>query len=93
MNKTITKAIESAEAQALLASGLKLVSTARQLQNGTIALVGTVRKQPVSYKITANGAVLSNEFVARMVKGAYPLQQYRAGLRAAGQLLAKRQSV
>jgi hypothetical protein len=90
MNKTIVRAIESAESQSLVSQGLKLVSTQRQLQNGTIALSGTVQGQEVSYKITANGIVLSNDYVARKVKGSYPLQQYRAGLRAAGELLAKR---
>lgn len=87
---TLTRAIGSPEAQALLAAGLKLVSTDRQLENGTIALTGKVNKQPVSYKITASGAVLSNEFVARKVTGSYPLERYRRGLKAAAQLLAKR---
>jgi hypothetical protein len=90
MNKTLDKVLQSTELQALLSKGLKVVSTDRQLQNGTIALAGKVRKQSISYKITANGAVLSNEFRARTVTGAYPLQQYRAGLKAAGELLAKR---
>lgn len=90
MSKTIIRAIESNEAQELFASGLKLVSTNRQLKNGTIAFAGTVAKQKVSYKITAAGNVVSNGFAARTVSGAYPLQQYRAGLKAASQLLAKR---
>lgn len=90
MSKTITKAIQSPEAQSLLAAGLKLVSTERQLANGTIALAGKVRKQPVSYKITANGAVLSNEYVARTVTGKSGVSLYRAGLKAANELLAKR---
>ena len=90
MSKTLTKAIESPEAQALLSAGLKLVSTERQLANGTIALAGKIRKQPVSYKITATGAVLSNEYVARTVTGKTATAQYRAGLKAAGELLAKR---
>jgi hypothetical protein len=90
MSKTIIKALQSAEAQTLLNAGLKVVSTDRQLANGTIALAGKVRKQPISYKITANGAVLSNEFVARTVNAASALVQYRRGLAAAGELLAKR---
>jgi hypothetical protein len=90
MSKTITKALQSKEAQTLLTAGLKVVSTDRQLANGTIALAGKVKRQPVSYKITAAGAVLSNEFVARTVLAATPLTQYKAGLRAAGELLAKR---
>jgi len=90
MSKTVIKAIQSPEAQVLLNAGLKLVSTERQLANGTIALAGKVRKQPISYKITANGAVLSNEYVARTVTRSSALAQYRAGLKAAGELLAKR---
>ena len=63
---------------------LKLVSTETQLANGTIALIGKIKKQPVSYKITANGAVLSNEFVARRVAG------YKQGIEAVAELAAKR---
>lgn len=88
---TITKALQSKEAQALLDSGLKLVSTDRQIENGTIALFGKVKKKHVSYKITAAGAVLSNEFVARRVQGGTQYQVYKAGLKAAAELLAKRQ--
>lgn len=63
---------------------LKLVSTETQLENGTIALVGKIKKQPVSYKVTANGAVLSNEFVARRVSS------YAEGFKAVAELAAKR---
>lgn len=92
MSKTITRALKSPEAQALLNAGLKVVSTERQIANGTIALVGKVRKQPVSYKITATGAVLSNEYVARQVFADTEYGVYKAGLKAAGELLAKRQA-
>ncbi len=93
MSKIITKVLtQSPEAKALLAAGLKVVSTDRQLANGTIALAGKVRKQPVSYKITANGAVLSNDFVARQVSANTEYGLYKAGLAAAGELLAKRQA-
>jgi len=87
---TIISAIESNEAQELYATGLKLTSTDRQLQNGTISLIGTVNKQSVKYLITASGKVFSNGFLVRTVRGAYPLQQYRAGLKAAAQLLSNR---
>ena len=90
MTKTIERALQSKEAQTLLAAGLKVVSTDRQLANGTIALAGKVKRQPISYKITAAGAVLSNEYVARTVLADSPLKQYKAGLKAAGELLAKR---
>lgn len=87
---TAIRALQSPEAQALIASGLNLVSTSRQLQNGTIALAGRVNKQPVSFKITATGAVLSNEFVARQAFGETPYAQYKEALAQAGELLAKR---
>lgn len=89
-SKTLSKAIQSQEAQALLSRGLKFVSTDRQLKNGTIALAGKIRKTPVSLKITANGAVLSNEYVARTVSSPSALTQYKQGLRAADELLQKR---
>lgn len=92
MTKTLTKALQSPEAKTLLGAGLKVVSTERQLANGTIALAGKVRKQPVNYKITLNGIVLSNDFVARRVSGATDYQVYKAGLAAAAELLAKRQA-
>lgn len=86
----IINALQSKEAQKLIAAGLQFVSTDRQLDNGTIALAGRVKDQDVKYVITASGAVLSNEFVARQVRGEYPLDQYRRGLKAASELLAKR---
>lgn len=91
--KTLVRAIDSPEAERLLAAGLHLTSTSRQLTNGTLVFTGAAKKRPVSYKITASGAVLSNEFVARRVAttaGDYPLRRYRAGMKAAGELLAKR---
>lgn len=90
MATRIETALLSDEARRLIAHGLQFVSTDRQLDNGTIVLAGTVQGAPVKYTITATGAVLSNRFVAREVHGQYPLDQYRKGLRAAGELLAKR---
>jgi hypothetical protein len=82
---TIKSTLKSAALAALLDERkLKLVSTETQLANGTIALAGKIRKQPVSYKITASGAVLSNEFVARRVAG------YKQGIQAVAELAAKR---
>lgn len=63
---------------------LSVVSTPTQLVNGTIALVGKIKKTPVSLKVTANGAVLSNEFVARRVGS------YAEGFKAIAELLDKR---
>ncbi len=82
---SIASVIKSKALQDLIAARkLKLVSTPLQLTNGTIALAGKIKKEPVSYKITANGAVLSNEYVARRVTG------YQQGIRAVAELAAKR---
>lgn len=82
---SIKTTLKSAALAALITERkLKLVSTEVQLANGTIALTGKIKKQPVSYKITANGAVLSNEFVARRVSG------YKQGIQAVAELAAKR---
>jgi hypothetical protein len=69
----------------LLSTKLKFVSTERQIQNGTIALAGKIKKKAVSYSICASGAVLSNKFVARRVN------DYREGLEAVSELVSKRQ--
>lgn len=90
MATRIETALLSDEARRLIAHGLEFVSTDRQLDNGTIVFAGKVNDRPVQYAITAVGAVLSNRFVARSVRGQYPLDQYRKGLRAAGELLSKR---
>lgn len=88
MNKQISAVTKTKTFQSLLASGLKLTSTERQLENGTIALSGKIgrgrKAARVNYAITANGAVLSNEFVARRVTN------YKEGLTAVQELLSKR---
>jgi len=82
---SIKSVLKSKALQDLIAARkLKLVSTETQLANGTIALTGKIKKQPVSYKITAAGAVLSNEYVARRVS------DYKAGIAAVAELAAKR---
>lgn len=87
MASSIKTVLKSKSLQTLIAERkLKLVSTETQLENGTIALVGKIKRAPVSYKITANGAVLSNEFVARRVSS------YAEGIRAVAELAAKRAS-
>jgi len=87
-NRNITAVLRTKSYKNLEARGLKLVSTDRQLQNGTIALTGKVRtgRKTItpSYKITATGAVLSNEFVVRRVNG------YTEGLQAVTEILDKR---
>jgi hypothetical protein len=92
MATRIIKALQSKDAKKLAAAGFWLASTDRQLDNGTIAFAGTVNGRPARYEITATGAVLSNKFVAREVRGDYPLEQYQRGIRAISQLLTKRLS-
>lgn len=91
--KTIAAVQRSKQFKNLTDSGLKLVSTDRQLANGTLAFTGKfkVGRKSVkpSYKITANGAVLSNEFVARRVDGD-GTALYKSGLDAISQIFAKR---
>lgn len=92
--KTLAAVQRTKQFQNLLAAGLKLTSTDRQLQNGTLAFVGKVKVgrkvlKP-TYAVTATGAVLSNEFVARRVQGDTPAVVYRSGLTAISELLSKR---
>ncbi len=80
--------------KSLIDSGLKLVSTERQLQNGTLKFTGKLRAgrktiKP-SYVVTASGAVISNEFVARRIEAETPMATYRQGLEAVGEILSKR---
>lgn len=95
-NKTISAVTRSKQFNALVNSGLQLVSTDRQLANGTLAFTGkfkigrkTVRP---TYAVTATGAVLSNEYVARRIDAdlAGTANGYRQGLQAVAEILAKR---
>ena len=87
-SKQVAAATRSKQFQNLIDAGLQLVSTERQLANGSLAFTGkfkagrkTIRP---SYVVTASGAVISNEFVARDV------DTYREGLVAVAELLSKR---
>jgi hypothetical protein len=88
MSKSLNSVMKTKQFQNLLNSGLKLVSTDRQLENGSLAFTGKIRAGRGTiiprYVVTANGAVISNEFVARRVSS------YRDGLRAVSELLSKR---
>lgn len=91
--KTLAAVQRTKQYNALISAGLQLVSTDRQLQNGTLAFTGKIKAgrktiRP-SYKITAAGAVLSNEFVARRVEGD-GVAAYRQGLEAVAEILGKR---
>jgi uncharacterized phage infection (PIP) family protein YhgE len=92
--KTLASVQRSKQFQNLLNSGLKLVSTDRQLQNGTLAFTGKLKAgrktiRP-TYAVTSTGAVISNEFVARRVACAKQTDQYRQGLTAVSEILGKR---
>lgn len=94
--KTLATVQRTKQFKSLLDSGLKLVSTERQLANGTLAFTGKIRAgrktiRP-SYAVTANGAVISNEFVARRVEGGTLGDVYRQGLQAVSEILSKRVS-
>lgn len=86
--REVVAALRTKQFQSLQAAGLRLVSTDRQLENGTIALTGKfkVGRKTITptYSVTATGAVISNEFVARRVSS------YRDGLSAVAQILEKR---
>lgn len=99
ISKTIAAVMRTKQYNALIGAGLQLVSTDRQLANGTLAFTGKVKAgrktiRP-SYKITGKGAVLSNEFVARRVDDDLvgSVDGYRQGLTAVQELLNKRVSV
>lgn len=96
-SKTLAAVQRTKQYQSLLAAGLKLVSTERQLQNGTLAFSGKIKAgrktiRP-AYAVTASGAVISNEFVARRVQAETPMSVYRQGLQAVSEMLQKRVSV
>ena len=94
--KTISAALRTKQFNTLINSGLKLVSTERQLANGTLAFEGKfkVGRKSVrpSYAVTANGAVLSNDFVARRVDDHITgsVNGYRQGLEYVAEILSKR---
>ncbi len=96
--KTINSVLRTKQFNALTGAGLKLVSTERQLANGTLAFAGKfkVGRKAVrpTYAVTAQGAVLSNEFVARRVDQdiAGSIDGYRQGLSAVAEILNKRLS-
>lgn len=92
--KTLNSVLKSKQMQTLIDSGLRIVSTPRQQANGTIALTGKIGRGKKAfsptYTITATGAVMSNEFVARRVSGKNQIDLYKQGLSAAQELLEKR---
>lgn len=92
--RTLAAVQRSKQYQQLISAGLKLVSTERQLSNGTLKFAGKIKTgrktiRP-TYAVTASGAVISNKFVARRVDGDTPTAMYRHGLSAALELLEKR---
>lgn len=95
--KALSAIKRSKQFQTLTDLGLKLTSTDRQLNNGTLAFSGKVRagrkRITPSYSVTANGAVISNEFVARRVNGKNLNEVYRNGLNAITELLDRKSVV
>lgn len=96
--KTLTAATRTKQFTALTSAGLSFVSTDKQLQNGTLAFTGkfkvgrkTLRPK---YAVTAQGAVISNEFVARRVDENLvgSTDGYRQGLQYISEILNKRLS-
>jgi hypothetical protein len=92
--KSVAAVQRTKQFQTLINAGLKLVSTERQLANGSLAFTGKLKSgrktiRP-SYVVTANGAVISNEFVARRVSGPTQVATYREGLNAVAEILSKR---
>lgn len=87
-SKALAAATRTKQYANLLSLGLQDVTTERQAANGSIAFTGKFRAgrrtiRP-SYVVTANGAVISNEFVARKVSN------YRQGFQAVAEILKKR---
>lgn len=95
--KTIATVQRTKQFQQLLELGLELVSTDRQLANGTLTFSGKIkagkRTLRPTYSVTASGAVISNEFVARRVEAETPVATYRQGLTAVQELFSKRASL
>jgi len=91
--KSIASVQKTKQFQNLIAAGLQLVSTDRQLANGSLAFTGKLKagRKTVrpSYVVTANGAVISNEYVARRVSGPTQVATYRNGLDAVADILSK----
>lgn len=92
--RTLNSATKTKQYKQLIAAGLIDTSTDRQLANGSIKLVGKFKQgrktiRP-SYVVTASGAVISNEFVARRVSGETEIDTYRQGFAAVKEILEKR---
>lgn len=94
MNSTLRAATKSKQFAALLDSGLEMVSTDRQIKNGSIQLTGKfkVGKSTIQpkYVVTANGAIISNEFTARRTDPTGKVSMYRDAFRQVQELLMKR---
>lgn len=94
IKKAISQIKRSKQFAQLQDMNLQLVSTDKQLENGTLSFAGKVKKgrktlKP-TFQITVNGAVISNKFTARRVDGETYSAVYKAGLTAVADLLQKR---
>lgn len=92
--KTLATVQRTKQYKSLIDAGLQLVSTERQLSNGTLAFAGKIKAGRSTIRpkfvVTASGAVISNKFVARRVDAETPVATYRQGLEAVADLLGKR---
>ena len=92
--KTLSDLKSSSQFKNLEKTGLKLVSTDRQLENGTLSFKGGVKVGDMilesDYQITAVGMVISNKRSARFVEAKSNIATYRKGLTAVADLLYKR---
>lgn len=96
-DNTLSQIRSSKQFRNLEKAGLRLVSTNRQLENGTLSFegkvkIGTSTIEP-SYQITGVGMVISNKRSARFVQADSNIGMYRKGIDAVADLLYKRMSV
>lgn len=95
LNKnTLSQLKSSPQFKNLEKAGLRLVSTQRQIDNGTLSFAGKVRVgrtviEP-DFQVTAVGMVISNKRSARFVQGKSQIATYREGMTAVADLLFKR---
>jgi hypothetical protein len=92
--KTLASVQRTKQFKNLIASNLVLASTDRQLSNGTLVFTGKIgrgrKAVHTKYAITANGAVISNEFTVRRVVSETAIETYRQGLAAISELFERR---
>ena len=94
IKKTLATIKRSKQFNKLTEMNLQLVSTEKQLENGTLSFTGKIKKgrktiRP-AFSVTASGAVISNKFTARRIDAETLSDTYKQGLSAVAELLEKR---